>query len=118
MSYAISDSLITELAKLSSLQVMPWTTVMRLTERKATLPEIAKILNVHYALEGSLLKSGQQGQVTVQLIRVSDDSHVWAEEFDFPWKDIVAIREKVLESVVRQIKTLPQPEKQQLPPQN
>jgi adenylate cyclase len=102
------------LAKLRGLQVTSWTTVLRLTERKATLPEIAKILNVQYALEGSLLKSGQRGHVTAQLIRMSDDTHVWAEEFDFLWKDILSIRKKVSESVVRQIKIQLQPSEQQL----
>ena len=104
LSYAISDSLISNLARLRGLQVTSWTSVMRLTERKATLPEIAKILNVQYALEGSLLKSGAQGHVTAQLIRVSDDSHIWADEFDFPWKEILTVRKRVSESVVRQIK--------------
>ena len=90
-----------------------WTTIARLTERKPTLPEIAKILNVHYALEGSLLKSGHQAHVTAQLIRLSDDSHVWSEEFDFPWKDLLAVRQKISESVVRQMKIQLLPEEQQ-----
>jgi TolB-like protein len=114
LSYAISDSLISRLAKLRGLHVTSWTSVMRLTERKATLPEIAKTLNVQYVLEGSLLKSGQQGQVTAQLIRVSDDSHLWSEEFEFPWKDLLTVRPKVSESVVRQMKVQLQPEEQQL----
>ena len=58
LSYAISDSLITRLAKLSGLQVTSWTSALRLTERKATLTEIAKLLNVDYILEGSFLRDG------------------------------------------------------------
>jgi len=104
LSYAISDSVISRLSTLQGLEVASGTTIMRLTERKATLPEIARTLNVQYALEGTLLKSGQQGQVTAQLIRLSDDSHIWSEEFDFPWKDLHTVRQKVSESVVRQMK--------------
>jgi len=104
LSYAISDSLISGLSKLRGLEVTSRTTIVQLTERKATLPEIAKILNVQYALEGSLLRSGHQGQVTAQLIRISDDSQVWSEVFDFPWRDLHAVRQKVAESVVRQMK--------------
>jgi len=104
LSYAISDSVISRLSTLQGLEVASGTTIMRLTERKATLPEIARTLNVQYALEGTLLKSGQQGQVTAQLIRLSDDSYIWSEEFDFPWKDLHTVRQKVSESVVRQMK--------------
>jgi eukaryotic-like serine/threonine-protein kinase len=114
LSYAISDSLITNLAKLRGLQVTSWTTVMRLTERKATLPEIAKILNVQYALEGSLLRSGQRGHLTAQLIRVSDDTHIWADEFDFPWEGILTVWKRVSESVARLINVQLQPEEQHL----
>jgi serine/threonine-protein kinase len=103
LSYAISDSLIARLAKLPGLQVPSWTSVLRLAERKATLSEMADLLKVGYVLEGSLLRSGQNGRVTAQLIHVADESHIWAEEFNFLWKDIFTIQQKVSEAVVRQI---------------
>jgi TolB-like protein len=110
---AISDSMISA-SQLRGLEVTSWTTIVRLTERKATLPEISKILDVQYALEGSLLRSGNQGYVTAQLIRLSDDSYVWSEEFDFPWKDVHTVRQKISESVARQMKIQLPPEEQQL----
>jgi len=103
LSYAISDSLITRLAKLSGLQVTSWTSALRLTERKATLTEIAKLLNVDYILEGSFLREAQGFRVTVQCIRTADESHVWAEEFSASWKDIFAVQKQVSEGVVRQV---------------
>ena len=114
LGYAISDSLISRLSKLRGLEVTSPTTILQLTERKATLYEIAKILNVQYALEGTLLRSGHQGHVTAQLIRISDDSHIWSQEFDFPWRDLFAVRQKLSESVVRQMKIQLLPEEQQL----
>jgi eukaryotic-like serine/threonine-protein kinase len=103
LSYAITDSLITHLARLSQLQVTSWTSVLRLTERKATVQEIAKLLKVDYILEGSFLKTGEGFRVTVQCIRTADDSHVWAEEFAASWKDIFAVQKQVSEGVVRQV---------------
>jgi serine/threonine protein kinase/TolB-like protein/CheY-like chemotaxis protein/cytochrome c-type biogenesis protein CcmH/NrfG len=118
LSYAISNSLISHLSKLRGLEVTSWTTIARLTERKLTLPEIARILNAQYALEGTLLKSGQQGLMTAQLIRLADDSHIWSEEFDFPWKDLLAVRQKISESVARQMKIQLLPEEEQSLAQN
>ena len=103
LSYAISDSLITRLARLSGLQVTSSTSALRLTERKATLPEIAKLLKVDYILEGSFLREAQGFRVTVQCIRTTDDSQVWAEEFSASWKDIFAVQKQVSEGVVRQV---------------
>jgi serine/threonine-protein kinase len=103
LSYAISDSLITRLARLSGLQVTSWTSARRLTERKATIPEIAKLLKVDYIIEGSFLRAGEGFTVTVQCIRTADDSHVWAEEFSASWKDIFSVQKQVSEGVARQV---------------
>lgn len=99
LSYAISDSLITRLAKLSRLQVTSWTSVRRLAERKATVPEIARLLNVDYVLEGSFLKEGQGFRVTVQCIRTADETQVWSQEFADSWKNIFAVQKQVSEGV-------------------
>jgi serine/threonine protein kinase/tetratricopeptide (TPR) repeat protein len=103
LSYAISDSLITRLARLSGLQVTSSTSALRLTERKATLSEIAKLLKVDYILEGSFLRAAQGFRVTVQCIRTADETHVWAEEFSASWKDIFAVQKQVSEGVVRKV---------------
>ena len=103
LSYAISHSLITRLSKLSGLQVTSWTSALRLTERKATLSEIAKLLNVDYIVEGSFLREAQGFRVTVQCIRTADESNVWAEEFSASWKDIFAVQKQVSEGVIRQV---------------
>lgn len=103
LSAAITDSLITRLARLSRLQVTSWTSVRRLAERKATRPEIARLLKVDYIVEGSFLKAGQGFRVAVQCMRTTDESHVWSEEFAASWKDIFAVQKQVSEGVVRQV---------------
>jgi serine/threonine-protein kinase len=103
LSYAITDSLITRLARLSQLQVTSWTSSLRLTERKATVSEIAKLLKVDYILEGSFLRAGEGFRVTVKCIRTADESHVWSEEFAASWKDIFAVQKQVSEGVVRRV---------------
>ena len=39
----------------------------------------------------------------MQCVRTADESHVWAEEFAAPWKDIFAVQKQVSEGVVRQV---------------
>ena len=104
LSYAISDSLITRLAKLSSVQVTSWTSALRLTERKATLSEIAKLLKVDYILEGSFLKNGRW--LSCDRAMYSDGrrkSRLGRRVHQLPWKDIFAMQKQVSEEVVRQV---------------
>src|SRR5256885_10289806 len=43
------------------------------------LPEIGKQLGVAHILEGSVQMSGDGVRVNVQLIKVANDSHLWAD---------------------------------------
>jgi hypothetical protein len=52
----MTDELITDLAKVSSLRVISRTSVMRYKGTKKTLPEIAHELNVDAVIEGSVVR--------------------------------------------------------------
>ncbi|HAQ34381.1 MAG: hypothetical protein CMF74_01960 [Maricaulis sp.] len=66
-----------------------------------SVPEIAQSLGVAHVLEGSIRRSGEQLRVTVQLIRASDDRHLWSETFDRTDRDVFAIQEEIAENVAR-----------------
>lgn len=63
------------------------------------VPEIARSLNVAHVLEGSVRRSGDQVRVTAQLIRASDDRHLWSQTYDRSLEDVFAIQEEIAESV-------------------
>ena len=44
--------------------------------------EIGRELDVHYILEGSVRRAGDRIRITAQLIQVSDQTHLWAEQYD------------------------------------
>lgn len=63
------------------------------------VPEIARSLNVAHVLEGSVRRAGDQVRVTAQLIRASDDRHLWSQTYDRPMADIFAIQEEIASNV-------------------
>src|SRR6476660_1807477 len=65
----MTDELITNLAKVSSLRLISRTSVMRYKATKKSLPEIARELNVDGIVEGSVTRSGDKVRITAQLIR-------------------------------------------------
>jgi len=75
----MTDDLITNLAKVSSLRVISRTSVMRYKGTKKTLPEIARELNVDGIIEGSVIRSGTRVRITAQLLHGPTDRHLWAE---------------------------------------
>ena len=49
---------------------------------------IKLVLEVNHILEGSVRKSNNKVRITAQLIRVSDDAHLWSETYDRELNDI------------------------------
>ncbi len=72
---------------------------MQYKKTTKNLQQIAKELGVEYILEGSIRwdKGGDTSHVRIlpQLIRVSDDTHLWAETYQRPLTDIFAIQAEI-----------------------
>ncbi len=75
-----------------------------------SIPEIGRILNVKYVLEGSVQRAGDQVRIDVQLIQVSDETHLWADSFTRELSDVLQVESDVSAAIARQIlATLPLP---------
>jgi non-specific serine/threonine protein kinase len=81
------------------------------TDKKVN--EIGKELNVQYALEGSVRKSGDKLRIHAQLIDTKNDTHIWAEKYSGTLEDVFDIQEEVSRSIVDelQLKLSPEEEK-------
>ncbi|MCI0356615.1 MAG: protein kinase [Acidobacteria bacterium] len=108
----VTDALITELSKIGAFRVISRTSTMQYKRAKKRLPEIAGELNVEAVLEGSVLRSGRRVRVTVQLIRASNDEHLWAETYDRDVVDILALHTDVARNVVQQVRSRLTPQEQ------
>src|SRR5207302_11088413 len=75
-----------------------------------SIPEIGRTLNVKYVLEGSVQRAGNQVRIDVQLIQVSDETHLWADSFTRELSDVLQVESDVSAAIARQIlATLPLP---------
>ena len=75
----MTDALITDLAKMGSLRITSRTSVMRYKATKKSIKEVGRDLNVDAVVEGTVMRSGNRVRITAQLIQVSTDMHLWAE---------------------------------------
>ena len=87
----MTDELITELSGISPLKVISRTSIMRYKKTSKSLPEIARELSVDGIVEGSVLRSGDDVRVTLQLVYAVQDTNVWAYSYErhvatsLPW---------------------------------
>ena len=116
----ITEELTSRLAGLSGLSVISRTSADQYRNSPKPLREIARDLNAEYVLEGSVRwERTAQGKgrvrVTPQLIRVRDDSHVWAERYDAELSDVFAVQSRIAEGVVSALAiTLADPERRRM----
>jgi TolB-like protein/tetratricopeptide (TPR) repeat protein len=96
----ITEELIAKLTKVGELGVIARTSVMRYKNTEKSIRDIGGELGADYILEGTIRWqriSGTQSQVriTPQLIRVSDETHLWAEVYQRDMTDIFQIQEEI-----------------------
>jgi TolB-like protein/DNA-binding winged helix-turn-helix (wHTH) protein len=79
----LHDELITQLAQISSLKVISRFSVVRIRqEKRKSLRDIAQELDVDAVMEGTVQRFGDRIHLSVQVIRVRDDRHLWARSYD------------------------------------
>lgn len=108
----MTETLISGLARVGALRVISRTSVMQYKGARKQLPEIGRELNVDAVVEGSVQRAGDRVKITVQLIDVQSDRHLWSETYDRQLQDILHLQNEIARSVTQaiQIKLTPQEE--------
>jgi tetratricopeptide (TPR) repeat protein len=106
----MTESLITDLGKISTPRVISRQSVMQYKASKKPLEQIARELNVDAVLEGAVERSGDRVRVTVRLQRVSPESQVWANEYSRGIRDVMALEDEIARSITDEIQVRLTPE--------
>ena len=77
----LQDILITELSQIPGLRVTSRQSTKRYRASDLTAADIAGELGVDLLVEGSLLRTGANIELTVQLVDGRSDVHLWAEQY-------------------------------------
>jgi TolB-like protein/DNA-binding winged helix-turn-helix (wHTH) protein/Tfp pilus assembly protein PilF len=90
----ITEEIITELGRLDPqhLGVIARTTSMQYKNAKKGAREVARELGADYLLEGSVRRADQRVRVTAQLIQASDQTQLWAADFDRDLNDVLKLQ--------------------------
>ena len=115
----MTEEITSRLAVVSALRVISRTSAMQYKENRPSLRQVGKELGVDYVLEGSVRWAQAGGEsrvrITPQLIRISDDSHLWADSYDRVIEDVFEIQSDIASRVVHELDvTLLQEERREL----
>jgi non-specific serine/threonine protein kinase len=103
----MTEEITSRLAMIEGLGVISRLSSVKLKESGKTLEEIGRDYGVDFVVEGTVRWSKISDQpkvrITPQLIRVSDDRHLWANIYDRKLMEVFAVQADIAEKIVEQL---------------
>jgi TolB-like protein/Tfp pilus assembly protein PilF len=105
-SDGVTEEVITRLgaAHPDEVGVIARTSVMPYKHAPKPLAQVAAELTVQYVLEGSVRREASRVRITAQLIRAADQTHLWADSYDGPIEEVLALQDRVAQAICEAIK--------------
>jgi eukaryotic-like serine/threonine-protein kinase len=103
LSDGITESLIDGLSRMPNLKVKSSSTVFHYKGRDADLKKIGRELGVRALLSGTVVQTGDDLSVSVELIDVRDDSHIWGERYGRKVSEVVALPQQISRDVSQRL---------------
>jgi TolB-like protein len=100
----LTDEIIRNLSIIEGLAVRSQTSSFAFKGKPQNIREAGRQLNVNYILEGSVLRSGGQLRVNVQLVRVNDDFPLWSGRYEREQADVLAIQDEISRGIVNSLR--------------
>ncbi len=111
-SDGLTEEMIAQLGQLQpeQLGVIARTSAMQYKGTKKGVREIGRELGVNYVLEGTVRRAGGRVRVSAQLIQVTDQTHLWAGNYERDLQDVLALQGDVARAIAHEIRVKLTPE--------
>ena len=92
----VTESLTTDLSRISGSFVIGRHTAFTYKGKAVDLKKVGRELNIRYALEGSVQRSGNRLRVNAQLVDAESGNHLWADRFDKPVANLFDMQDEIV----------------------
>jgi adenylate cyclase len=103
-SDGITEDIITDLSKVSSLFVIARNSSFTYKGKSVKIKKVCSDLGVRYVVEGSVRKAGNRVRITAQLIDGLTEGHIWADRYDGTLDDIFELQDEVTCQIIEALK--------------
>jgi TolB-like protein/DNA-binding winged helix-turn-helix (wHTH) protein/Tfp pilus assembly protein PilF len=100
----LTEAVTTDLASISSLRVLSRQSVLRFQGSTQSAGEIARLLGADALILGTVARSGGQVRLTAQLVDGTTDQHLWADRYQRPITDVLAVQGELARAVAGAIR--------------
>ena len=104
LSDGITESIIDLLSRIPNLRVLARSTVFRFKEKQIDPQEVGRLLNVRAVMMIRVMRLGDKLIIRSELVKVSDGSQLWGEQYNRSPSDILAIQEEIARAITESLK--------------
>ncbi len=104
LSDGITESIINSMSPLSNLRVLARGVVFRYKGKQVDPQQAGHDLNVEAIVQGSLLLQGDTLLINTELIRVSDGSQLWGQQYNRKLADILDVQRDISKRISEQLR--------------
>jgi TolB-like protein len=97
----ITEGLTTYLSRIRDAFVIARSTALRFKGQAIDVRQIGQELGIRYVLEGSEQHSATRIRVSTRLIDVETGAHLWADQFDASWADLLQMQDEIVTRLAR-----------------
>jgi TolB-like protein/DNA-binding winged helix-turn-helix (wHTH) protein/Flp pilus assembly protein TadD len=112
LSEGLSDNIINSLSQLPNLKVIALNSVLRY-KGEMDPQVIGRKLNVRAVLMSRLVQHGNELSITMELIDVRDNRHLWGEQYDRKISDLPLVQAELSRQITEHLRLRLAPEDQQ-----
>ena len=105
----MTEELTAQLSSLRSLRVASRTSASAYRGTNKPISAIARELGVDGIIEGSVMRSGNDARVTVQLIDGANDRQIWSQSFDRSGSEVLSLQRDVAREIVERVRATVSP---------
>jgi TolB-like protein/Tfp pilus assembly protein PilF len=100
---AMTEELITDIARLGPVRVISRASAMTLKGTKKSPRQIAQELHADVAIDGSVVRAGSTLKLTAEMVDLSTEQILWADSFERDVRDVLALQREVTQNIARRI---------------
>jgi eukaryotic-like serine/threonine-protein kinase len=107
LSDGLTESLIDSLSQLPNLKVMSRSAVSRYKGKDIDAQTAGRELGVRDVVSGTMIRRGDDLSVSVELVKVSDDSALWGAQYDRKLVGALAVQDDIAHQIAERLRVRP-----------
>lgn len=104
LSDGITESLINSLSQVPNLRMIARSSVFRYKGRETDPQTVGRELDVQAVLMGRVVRHADGLSISVELVNVRDNSHLWGEQYDRKLSDLLALQKEIAKEISEKLR--------------